>query len=31
MVWLFVVTRAWVKRAAMLYAERLLETLDVLA
>ena len=31
LVWLFVVTRAWVKRAAMLYAERLLETLDMLA
>ena len=31
LVWIFVVTRAWVKRAAMLYAERLLETLDVLA
>jgi hypothetical protein len=31
LVWLFVVTRAWVKRAALLYAERLLETLDVLA
>lgn len=30
LVWIFVVTRAWVKRAAMLYAERLLETLDVL-
>lgn len=31
LVWVFVVTRAWVKRAAVLYAERLLETLDVLA
>ena len=31
LVWILVVTRAWVKRAAMLYAERLLETLDALA
>jgi hypothetical protein len=30
LVWIFVVTRAWVKRAAMLYAERLLEALDLL-
>jgi len=29
--WIFVVTREWVKRAAVLYAERLLEALDVLA
>lgn len=29
--WIFVVTRTWVKRAAMLYTDRLLETLDVLA
>lgn len=29
--WIFVVTRDWVKRAAVLYAERLLEALDVLA
>jgi hypothetical protein len=28
--WVFVVTRDWVKRAAILYAERLLEALDVL-
>ena len=28
--WIFVVTRDWVKRAAVLYAERLLEALDVL-
>ena len=28
--WIFIVTRDWVKRAAVLYAERLLEALDVL-
>jgi hypothetical protein len=28
-VWFFIVTRSWVKRGAMLYAERLLEVLDV--
>jgi hypothetical protein len=28
--WIFVITREWVKRAAILYAERLLETLDTL-
>ena len=28
--WIFAVTRDWVKRAAVLYAERLLEALDVL-
>jgi hypothetical protein len=30
LIWIFVVTRAWVKRAAVLYAERLLEALDAL-
>ena len=29
--WILVVTRDWVERAAVLYAERLLEALDVLA
>jgi hypothetical protein len=29
--WTLVVTRDWVKRAALLYAERLLETIDTLA
>lgn len=28
-VWIFVVTRSWVERSGMLYAERLLEVLDV--
>lgn len=30
LVWIFIATRDWVKRAAVLYAERLLESLDVL-
>jgi hypothetical protein len=29
--WILVVTRDWVKRAALLYADRLLETIDTLA